>query len=107
MTAHALDGEKEKCIREGMNDYLAKPFKEEELLQKIAAWPPNGKTEPLAKNNLIDLSFLKQQTRDNDSFIAEMAGLFKKEIPANIATNSTTIILQANFLFIVVSFLLQ
>jgi signal transduction histidine kinase/CheY-like chemotaxis protein/HPt (histidine-containing phosphotransfer) domain-containing protein len=84
MTAHALDGEKEKCIREGMNDYLAKPFKEEELLQKIAAWPPKGKTEPLTKSNLIDLSFLKQQTRDNDSFISEMVGLFKKEIPTNI-----------------------
>jgi signal transduction histidine kinase/DNA-binding response OmpR family regulator len=90
MTAHALDGEKEKCIREGMNDYLAKPFKEEDLLQKIAAWPPKGKTES-AKSNLIDLSFLKQQTRDNDSFIAEMAGLFKKEIPANIAQLKTAI----------------
>lgn len=84
MTAHALDGEKEKCIREGMNDYLAKPFKEEDLLQKIAAWPPKGKTEPLTRRNLIDLSFLKQQTRGNESFIMEMAELYKKEAPANV-----------------------
>lgn len=86
MTAHALDGEKEKCIREGMNDYLAKPFKEEDLLQKIAAWPPVSKKEAVTlAPKLIDLGFLKQQTRDNNSFIAEMAALFLKEIPGNIA----------------------
>lgn len=93
MTAHALDGEKEKCIREGMNDYLAKPFKEEDLLQKIAAWPPIGKKEPkiTTGNTLIDLDFLKQQTRDNYSFIAEMAELFIKEIPENIEKLSAAI----------------
>jgi signal transduction histidine kinase/CheY-like chemotaxis protein len=93
MTAHALDGEKEKCIREGMNDYLAKPFKEEDLLQKIAAWPPRGKKETItmAGNKLIDLGFLKQQTRDNNSFIKEMAELFIKEIPGNIEQLSTAI----------------
>ncbi|OYT16407.1 MAG: hypothetical protein B7C24_07945 [Bacteroidetes bacterium 4572_77] len=36
MTANALKGEKEKCKSIGMNDYLSKPFKPEDLLEVIS-----------------------------------------------------------------------
>jgi signal transduction histidine kinase len=35
MTANAMKGEKEKCISMGMDDYISKPFKKEELLRVL------------------------------------------------------------------------
>ncbi|HBF89207.1 MAG TPA: hypothetical protein DDX39_11250 [Bacteroidales bacterium] len=35
LTAAAIKGEKEKCFSIGMNDYISKPFKAEQLIEKI------------------------------------------------------------------------
>ncbi|MCZ2483678.1 PAS domain S-box protein [Aquirufa nivalisilvae] len=35
MTAHSLVGEQQKCFDIGMNGYVSKPYKQQELLQKI------------------------------------------------------------------------
>ncbi|WP_274627604.1 response regulator [Arvimicrobium flavum] len=38
VTAHALKGDRERCIDAGMDDYLAKPISPKALLDKIARW---------------------------------------------------------------------
>ncbi|WP_188168267.1 response regulator [Flammeovirga sp. EKP202] len=45
MTASALKGEFERCKKAGMNDYISKPFKKDNLLQKVQDYT-NSK-EPL------------------------------------------------------------
>ncbi len=40
LTANALSDERERCRAAGMNDYLAKPFRREELAALLEAWLP-------------------------------------------------------------------
>jgi len=48
LTANALEGDRERCLMAGMNDYLSKPFKQEQLYLCLERWlgdrPSNQQT---------------------------------------------------------------
>ncbi len=38
MTAHAMKGDRERCLKAGMDDYIAKPIKKENLFEMMEKW---------------------------------------------------------------------
>ncbi|UPZ35480.1 ATP-binding protein [Sphingobacterium sp. PCS056] len=91
MTAHAMAGEREKCLSRGMNEYISKPIIEEDLLKLISTFglKENPKKEVIIEAapiqfQCIDLSYMRSISGGDTTFEKTVTKQFIDHIPSNL-----------------------
>jgi HPt (histidine-containing phosphotransfer) domain-containing protein len=91
MTAHALEGEREKCVAAGMDDYISKPVKSEELAQLLARWqrdssPATEESDAATRESSapVDMERLLDAAGGDEELMQELVQIYLREMTANV-----------------------
>ncbi|MFT3979362.1 MAG: ATP-binding protein [Ferruginibacter sp.] len=87
MTAHAMAGEREKCLGYGMNEYIAKPIHEQQLYSIISRLAGNSRNDKKAIApvfHTIDLGYMKEISMGNAEYEKTVTEQFIEMVPENL-----------------------
>jgi PAS domain S-box-containing protein len=98
MTAHAMQGDRERCLAAGMNDYVSKPVSQRALAEVLARWLPKkndasgmlqaGKTPPpvphAASPVVFDRAGMLERLMQDEDLARVVTESFLEDIPRQI-----------------------
>jgi PAS domain S-box-containing protein len=88
MTAHAMKGDRERCLEAGMDTYVSKPLQAQQLFEVIESLVPTlaeaemgtpGRTAPVEP--VFDRNLILARVEGDKELLREIIGLFFDEIP--------------------------
>ena len=82
MTAHAIKGDEERCLAAGMDGYVSKPIRPEDLFSLIAKLaPPQVPSSVESGDSVVDRSAMLAQVDGDPELLGELVTLFLETYP--------------------------
>ncbi len=90
MTAHAMEGDRDRCLSAGMDDYMAKPITSEAIDEMLERWLPadeNGRPSELDGNRMEELRMLFPEGET-----ADIIGQLQSEVESQLLRLSVALV---------------
>ena len=88
MTAHAMKGDKERCLEAGMDAYISKPIRAADLIELVEQYvrvPASLGPRAAPVSDLPDRKRISELFEGDDKLFCEVATLFRNECPQQLS----------------------